>query len=81
MRLYNQLSVLYIHYTNNDFHLNIRHSNKIGLNFSLLYPSLTPGGGGGHLDIFWVGMCRLGPGGDSHMKQTGMLVGNFEVNS
>ena len=24
----------------------------------LLYT--TPGGGGGHLGIFWVGMCRLG---------------------
>ena len=43
MRLYNQLSVLYIQYTKIDFQLNNRNSNKFDLNFSPLnvYPSKT----------------------------------------
>ena len=43
IRLYNQLSVLYIQYTKIDFQLKNRNSNKFDLNFSPLnvYPSKT----------------------------------------
>ena len=36
------------------------------------------GGGGGERES--VRMRHYAPGGDSHMKQTGMLAGNFEFN-